>query len=138
MKKISPLNSLISAAVIGVAVLGTVAATSAQAADPQSLSGYSDVVDLTAGGMIGQTVVSRNGMKLGQVSDLVIGKADKVSYAVISVEKARDKRVVIPYQSLKVGPKVVTVQSDMSSADAVRLPEYEPKDFTSIRTASRG
>jgi sporulation protein YlmC with PRC-barrel domain len=138
MKQISPLNSFISAVVFGTVALGAAVTTSAQAADPQSLSGYSDVVDLTAGGLIGQPVVSRNGVKLGMVSDLVIGKADKVSYAVIAVEDRRDRRVVITYQSLKVGPRVVTVQSDMTSADAVRLPEYEPKDFTSIRTASRG
>jgi sporulation protein YlmC with PRC-barrel domain len=138
MRPNSPLISLTFAMTLSATASGIVFAATAQAADVQALSGYSDVVDLTAGGMIGQPVFSRTGAKLGMISDLVIRKADKVSYAVISVADDRDRQVVVPYQALKVGPKAIVVLADLTAGDANGLPAYEPKDFTSIRTDSRG
>jgi sporulation protein YlmC with PRC-barrel domain len=137
MRPNSPLTFLTLTLVLAAAALGVAVATLAQAADAQAMSGYSNVVDLTAGGMIGQPVYSQTGTKLGKVSDLVIGKADKVSYAVISVEAKDERQVVIPYQALKVGPKAIVVLADLGVDDADALPEYHPKEFISITTASR-
>ena len=144
MRQNRALVSVLSAAA-AVALLAD--ATVALAADQnrtaaeKAIGAYSSFVDQTAGGMIGQPVLTKNGAKLGEVADLVVRKVDKVSYAVVSIDSAARKgveKVVIPYQSLKVGDRATTVVPNLTSADISALPRYDPDEFSSIRGRYKG
>lgn len=122
-----------------VAFAGSVLNPPAARGAEDNISGsYSSLVDKTAGGLIGQGVFNANGTKLGEISDLVIRKADKVSYAVISIGDKNRKEIAVPYQALKMDSESVNIMLDLTPEDIRDMRDYEPHDFTSIRARSKG
>ena len=142
MKRNPPSAMTLFSAVAALAFAGATAASADdqdRTANDVALGSYASFADPTAGGMIGQPVVAKNGIKVGKVSDLVIRKVDKVSYAVVSLESAaKSKEIVIPYQALKVGPRVTTLATNLTPGEMATLPKYEPDDFSPIRAPSKG
>lgn len=110
----------------------------AQATEDNISGSYSSLVDLTAGGIIGKGVYNPDGAKLGEISDLVIRKADKVSYAVISTGDRHGKEIVVPYQALKLSPETIKIVLELNLDDIQVMREYKRDDFTSIRAPSKG
>jgi len=140
MKQNRALASALSAAAVAAILSGTTVSSAAdqdRTAVSQALGSYSSFVDPTAGGMIGQPVLAKNGTKLGEVADLVIRKVDKVSYAVVSID-SKAKKVVIPYQSLKVGSRATTLAANLTPTDISALPKYDPDEFSPIRAPNKG
>ena len=135
----TPRIPLMPMALMALVALAVPSLNSSPAHAEDNISGsYSSLVDLTAGGIIGQGVYSTNGAKLGEISDLVIRKADKVSYAVVSTTGRNGKAIVIPYQALKLGPKPVNIVLELNPRDVQVMQEYRPDDFVSIRAPNKG
>ncbi len=134
-KALAPFGILVAASF--ACVTAASAADQDKTATEMAKGTYSSFVDMTAGGLIGQPVVTKDGAELGKVSDLVIGKLDRVSYAVVSVDSTAE-RVVIPYQSLKVGSRVTTLAVNMTPRDVATLPKYDSDDFSPIRVRGKG
>ena len=140
MKQNRALASVLSATAVAAILSGSTVAIAADqdlTAVDQAMGSYSSFVDPTAGGMIGQPVLAKNGNKLGKVTDLVIRKVDKVSYAVVSID-SKAKEVAIPFQSLKVGDRETTVAANLTPADVDALPKYDPDEFSPIRAPNKG
>jgi PRC-barrel domain len=131
------MTSMALTMLIAISALPLISVSTCAAED--NISGtYSSLVDPTAGGMIGQGVFGENGAKLGEISDLVIRKVDKVSYAVISIADRKRKEIVVPYQALRVGLEPSDIVLNLTQDDISKMQEYEPHDFTSIRMPNKG
>jgi sporulation protein YlmC with PRC-barrel domain len=91
-----------------------------RAADPPAI---------LASDLIGRPVRSPNGEAVGQIDDLVLSPADRVSSAVLSVGGflgIGDRRVEVPYEKLVVAANRSTVLVTLSKGQVAAEPDFAP------------
>jgi hypothetical protein len=115
----------------GVALIAATAAP-AFAADltPQPV-GQVNVTQLADGyrssKLVGAAVVNDEKQSIGKIDDLLVGRSDKVLYAVLSVGGflgVGSKLVAVPYSSLQIGAKDVILPGG-SKEQLKALPEFK-------------
>jgi hypothetical protein len=113
-----------------VLITGTVAPSFAADLTPQPVSQV-NVTTLADGfrssKLVGAAVVNSANQSIGKIDDLLVGRSDKVLYAVLSVGGflgVGSKLVAVPYSSLQIGAKdVVLPGGDKDQLKA--LPEFK-------------
>ncbi len=115
----------------GVALIAATAAP-AFAADltPQPVSSI-NVTQLADGfrssKLVGAPVVNEANESIGKIDDLLVGRSDKVLYAVVSVGGflgMGSKLIAVPYASLRIDPKQVVLPG--GNKDQLKaLPEFK-------------
>jgi hypothetical protein len=111
-------------------IAGTVAPSFAADLTPQPVSQV-NVTTLADGyrssKLVGAAVVNSANQSIGKIDDLLVGRSDKVLYAVLSVGGflgVGSKLVAVPYASLQIGAKdVVLPAGDKDQLKA--LPEFK-------------
>lgn len=92
-----------------------------------------DAARFSAAEMLGRDVVNLRGKEVGEVEDIVIGKQDKVKYAVVSVGGflgVGDKDVAIPFDDLRIGPDNVILMSQQTEQQLKTMPAYDSDDYS--------
>ena len=99
--------------------------SSTQEAARPSSSGFAG---MTAEDLIGQTVVNKNGDKVGKVDDIVLDANKKATLAVISVGGFLGigaKDVAVPFDELQPGDNKAILMSDATKDQLKAMPEYK-------------
>jgi hypothetical protein len=111
-------------------IAGTVAPSFAADLTPQPVSQV-NVTQLADGfrssKLVGAPVVNDANQSIGKIDDLLVGRSDKVLYAVLSVGGflgVGSKLVAVPYASLQIGAKDVVLPG--GNKDQLKaLPEFK-------------
>lgn len=111
-------------------IAGTVAPSFAADLTPQPVSSV-NVTQLADGfrssKLVGAPVVNDANQSIGKIDDLLVGRSDKVLYAVLSVGGflgVGSKLVAVPYASLQIGAKDVVLPG--GNKDQLKaLPEFK-------------
>jgi putative membrane protein len=109
----------------GTTAQGTSSTSSTQEAARPSASGFAG---MTAEDLIGQTVVNKNGDKVGKVDDIVLDANKKAVLAVISVGGFLGigaKDVAVPFDELQPGDNKAILMSDATKDQLKAMPEYK-------------
>jgi sporulation protein YlmC with PRC-barrel domain len=118
--------------VIGVAIVCATAASRAQV--PNASPDPNLEPELLASDLIGRPVRTANGESVGEISDLVLSPADKVSSAVVSVGGffgIGARQVEVPYALLVVAANRSTVLVTISKDQVTSKPEFSSDDHRS-------
>jgi sporulation protein YlmC with PRC-barrel domain len=118
--------------VIAVAVVCATAASRAQAPAEPEPDAAAGAPGLLASELIGRPVRSANGEAVGEITDLVLSPADRVTSAVVSVGGflgLGDRHVAVPYDKLVVAPNRTTVLITLSKDQVAAEPEFSSEAF---------